>query len=87
MKGKIIFPIILSAMLLTACQKQPSAEQDLQEESSITTTLGTEEAETETTSEVTETSSETDEKLETAVISGSTSSDHFDYFTFDLGKY
>lgn len=88
MKGKIIFPIILSAMLLTACreQEQLTAEQDLQEESSITTTLETEETETETTPEATETSAEADEE-ETAVISGSTSSDHFDYFTFDLGKY
>ena len=57
MKGKIIFPIILSAMLLTACQeqKQPSAEADEEEEA--------------------------------VVISGNTSSDYFDYFTFDLSKY
>ena len=61
MKSKIIFPIILSAMLLTACreQEQLTAEQDLQEESSITTTLETEE--TETTPEATETSAEADE--------------------------
>ncbi|MDE6594533.1 MAG: hypothetical protein K2K44_00825 [Oscillospiraceae bacterium] len=88
MKSKIIFPIILSAMLLTACQEQnqPSAEQDLQEESSITTTLETEAAETETIPETAETSAEADEK-ETAEIKGNTSSDYFDYFTFDLGKY
>lgn len=88
MKNKIIFPIILSAMLLTACQEQeqPSAVQNEQTESIITTTLETEAAETETIPETAETSAEADEK-EAAVISGNTSSDYFDYFTFDLGNY
>lgn len=83
MKSKIIFPIILSAMLLTACQEQeqPSAAQTEQTESSVATTLETEAKETETTSEVTETATEASK------ISGNTSSDYFDYFTFDLGKY
>lgn len=89
MKNKIIFPIILSAMLLTACQEpeQPPAVQPEQTESSITTTLETEAEETETTPETAETSAETDEKAETSEIKGNTSSDYFDYFTFDLGKY
>lgn len=88
MKSKIIFPIILSAMLLTACQEQeqPAEEQTEQTESSITTTLETEAAETETIPETAETSAEADEE-EAAVITGNTSSDYFDYFTFDLGKY
>lgn len=88
MKNKIIFPIILSAILLTACQEQehPPAVQPEQTESGITTALGTEAKETETIPETAETSAEADEK-EAAVISGNTSSDYFDYFTFDLGKY
>lgn len=90
MKHKIFFPIILSAMLLTACNSGspadvPSAEQETLTESSPETTLETEAEETETTSEVTEVTKETAEAV--AKISGTTSSDHFDYFTFDLEKY
>ncbi len=73
-------------MLLTACgeQEQPSAVQTEQTESSVTAALETEAKETEA---VSETSEEADEKAETSEIKGNTSSDYFDYFTFDLGKY
>ncbi|MDE6132339.1 MAG: hypothetical protein K2G04_03045, partial [Oscillospiraceae bacterium] len=91
MKYKIFFSVILSAMLFTACNlgspadntpaDVPSAELEIQTESSPETTLETETEETETTPEVTEAAEET------AEISGTTSSEYFDYFTFDLGKF
>ena len=80
-------------MLFTACNlgspadntpaDVPSAELEIQTESSPETTLETETEteETETTPEVTEAAEET------AEISGTTSSEYFDYFTFDLGKF
>lgn len=84
MKNKIIFPIILSAVLLAACNSEStSSPAENPTENSVTTSL---ETETEETSALTETSEEVTEK-EAAGISGSTSSDHFDYFTFDLSKY
>ncbi len=87
MKNKIIFPIILSAVLLAACNSEStSSPAENPTESEVTTALETEPTETETVSETTETAAETaEEKIED--ISGSTSSDHFDYFTFDFGKF
>ncbi|MDE7289484.1 MAG: hypothetical protein K2N71_08310 [Oscillospiraceae bacterium] len=87
MKRKVIFPIILLAMLLTACQEQSPAVQTEQTENSITAALEIETKETEAASETAETSAEADEKAEAAEIKGNTSSDYFDYFTFDLSKY
>lgn len=90
MKGKIIFSVILSAILLTGCNTDnpadvPSAEQETLTEIIPETTLETEAEETKTTSEVTVVTEETAEAV--AKISGTTSSDYFDYFTFDLEKY
>ena len=96
MKGKIIFSVILSAILLTGCNSSgtentdnpadvPSAEQETLTEISPETTLETEAEETKTTPEVTVVTEETAEAV--AKISGTTSSEYFDYFTFDLEKY
>lgn len=83
MKGKIFFLMILSAILLTACGAEDvPAEREVQTESGIETTLKTETTSAETAFE----SAEVTEK-EAAEISGTTSSEYFDYFTFDLGKY
>lgn len=87
MKSKIFFPMILSAILLTACgtgdsPADVSAEQEVQTEIGTETTLETETTAADTTSAVTEAS-----ETETIEISGTTSSDYFDCFTFDLRKY
>lgn len=91
MKNKIIFTLALSGILLTACSSGGGVSNEISAEnpaeSSVTTTLETEPTETETSEETTEESPEEVPEKEAAEITGSTSSDYFDYFTFDLGRF
>ncbi|MCM1329827.1 MAG: hypothetical protein NC253_10350 [Ruminococcus sp.] len=91
MKKKIIFALALAGMLLTACSSGGGVSDEISAgnpaESGVTETLETEPSETETSAATTEESPEETAETETAVIAGSTSSDYFDYFTFDLGRF
>ena len=70
MKGKIIFPIILSAMLLTACREQPSEVQTEQAETTSQTVTAASETEIEVPETITTavTTSETAAETTTTAV-------------------
>lgn len=86
MKSKIIFPIILSATLLTACNKAvPTQETERETAASVQSVTTADAAETETAAEVTEVTENTAELYDE--YASKTDSEYFDHHIFSLGKF
>ena len=86
MKSKIIFPIILSAMLLTARNKAvPTQETEREITTSSQSVTTADDTETLTTAEVTEGTESLTEIYDE--FASKTASEHFDHRIFSLGKF